>query len=76
MPNSYPMTGDNPAVLRGAQVDLKRLFFSKSDIALLLNKGLHPGYGVLNEGTILAKSTVDGMLVPYPRTSWTAGVAG
>lgn len=41
------------------------LFHSVRDIALILDKTLQGGYGVLKAGTILAENSVSGLLVPY-----------
>jgi len=41
------------------------LFHSVRDIALILDKTLQGGYGVLKIGTILAENSVTGLLVPY-----------
>jgi hypothetical protein len=61
---SIPQVVNNP---EGAGI--KKLFFSKRDIALIKDKTLAAGYGVLKAGTVLSKNTSAagnaGLLVPY-----------
>lgn len=44
----------------------KRLFHTVRDIALILDKTVRAGYGVLMTGTLMAVSESDSKLVPYP----------
>jgi hypothetical protein len=62
--------GSIPGLVRNAEgPGIKRLFYSQRDIALILNKTLAPGYGVLKAGTVLAQNISaagnKGLLVPY-----------
>ena len=44
----------------------KRLFYSRRESALLLDKTVAAGYGVLEAGTVMAENDITKMLVPYP----------
>lgn len=58
--------GDLPQMNRVPEgPGLKPLFHSVRDIALILDKTVQPGYGVLKAGTMLAKNSVTGYLTPY-----------
>ena len=48
---------------------LKPLFHSQRDIALILDKTVKPGYGVLKAGTVMALCSITGKLYPYPQAS-------
>jgi hypothetical protein len=59
-----------PQVNRGGQIPgQKRLYHSRPEQALIIDKTLAPGYGLLPAGTILAKNLSaagnKGLLVPY-----------
>ena len=45
---------------------IKPLFHSVRDIALILDKTVKPGYGVIRSGTVMSVCSVTGMLYPYP----------
>ncbi len=65
--------GDTPQIVRNPEGrGVKRLFYSVRDIALVKDKTVAPGYGVLEAGTVMATNTSDagnkGMLVPYVPT--------
>lgn len=76
-----------PAVNRGLNVQgAKKLFFSKRDVALIFDKAVSPGWGLLPAGTLLCENVsaaatgYQGYLFPYPMTtpasanpSWTGG---
>ena len=62
--------GSIPQMVRnGEGKGYKRLFFSRRDQALIKDKTLAPGYGVLEAGTIMAQNISAagnvGLLVPY-----------
>ena len=58
--------GDVPQMNRVPEgIGIKPLFHSVRDIALILDKTLQGGYGVLKIGTMLAKNANTGYLVPY-----------
>ena len=60
--------GDTPhQAIRGYTVTQeKRLYFSRREIALLMDKTFRSGYGVLEKGTVLAEDFGDtDQLVPY-----------
>jgi len=65
-----PIYGDKPQVNRGFESDYRQLFYSQSDIALILNKTVQAGYGLLPTGTVMAEPTVSGELVPYPMVAF------
>lgn len=61
--------GSTPQMWRGPEgVGSKPLFHSVRDIALILDKTVQPGFGVLRAGTMLAKNSTTGYLVPYTTT--------
>lgn len=66
--------GDTPHVIIGSQQDYKRLFFSDYEDALILPVSVGPGFGVLKQGTAMAKNLSaagnTGKLVPYNPTSF------
>ena len=47
---------------------IRPLFHSQRDIALILDKTVKPGYGVIKAGTVMAVCSATGNLVPYPET--------
>jgi hypothetical protein len=49
--------GDTPYVLKGAQEDLKRLFYSDPNRALAHVITIPPGYGVIKAGTVMGEIT-------------------
>lgn len=58
--------GDIPQMNRVPEgLGIKPLFHSVRDIALILDKTVQSGYGVLRIGTMLAVNSVTGNLVPY-----------
>jgi len=58
--------GDIPQMNRVPEgLGIKPLFHSVRDIALVLDKTLQSGYGVLRIGTMLAVNAVTGLAVPY-----------
>lgn len=59
--------GDLPQVnhVMGPQFREKRLFFSEPEIALIIQKNVHGGYGDLEAGTVMAVAAATGLLVPY-----------
>lgn len=64
--SSAGLGGSVPQMNRQPEVAGSRpLFHSVRDIALILDKTLQGGYGVLKSGTILAEGTISGLLVPY-----------
>lgn len=52
------------------------LFHSVRDIALILDKTFQSGYGPLRAGTIMAKNSETGKLVPYPEELATVNAVG
>jgi len=65
--------GDTPGLVRGAERDYKRLFFSRPEIALIIGVSLRAGYGVLKAGTILTlngSGTNDYKYLPYCTTTF------
>jgi hypothetical protein len=58
----------------------KRLYYSIRDVALILDKTVQAGFGVLKAGTILAENLSAGgsagLLVPYAPTLFTLGDVG
>jgi hypothetical protein len=48
---------------------IKPLFHSVRDIALILDKTVQPGYGVLRAGTVMAEAEYNSKLVPYPQAA-------
>lgn len=62
--------GDTPQIVRNPEGrGIKRLFYSVRDIALIKDKMVAPGFGVLAAGTIMSTNTSaaggKGTLVPY-----------
>ncbi len=49
-------------------VGIRPLFHSVRDIALILDKTVKAGYGVIKSGTIMAVCSITGNLYPYPET--------
>lgn len=47
---------------------IKPLFHTQRDIALILDKTVKPGYGVIRSGTVMSVCSVTGNLYPYPET--------
>lgn len=75
--------GSTPQLNRGAQVaGARALFHSVRDIALILDKTLKAGYGVLKAGTLMAVVAGEtdaadyGKLVPYAMTNASAAQNG
>lgn len=71
---------DIPNVTHGIAKDYKRLYYSDRAIALILEKTIQAGYGLLEAGTVMAENLSaaggDGKLVPYnPATITGAEVA-
>lgn len=66
MPLIKQTVGDRPQINRGYESELKKLFYSLREQALLLNKSVQEGYGMLDMGMAMASPTVSGELVPYP----------
>jgi len=61
--------GSMPQVNRVPQgPGIKPLFHSQRDIALILDKTVKAGYGVVRAGTIMAICSATGNLYPYPET--------
>jgi len=62
--------GSTPQVNHGGETPgSKRLFFSVRDIALIKDKTVHKGYGVLKAGQIMALDAATANLVPYVPTT-------
>ena len=62
----FGLNGSTPQINRGGETPgPKRLFHSVREIALIKDKTVDPGYGVLFAGTLMAVNTVSGNLVPY-----------
>lgn len=67
------MKGSSPQFnLSGLTPGQKALFYSKREMALIVDKQFQPGYGVLKAGTVMAKGTVSGKLVPTAPTLHTS----
>lgn len=67
------MNGSTPQVNRvGETAGPRRLFHSVRDIALIKDKTVDPGYGVLLAGTAMAVNTVGSNLIPYVPTALAA----
>lgn len=67
------MNGSTPQINRSGETPgPKRLFHSVRDIALIKDKTIDPGYGVLHAGTIMGVNTVGSNLVPYVPTGLVA----
>lgn len=68
--------GDTPHLVRGVQTDYKNIYYSRPEIALVVDVAIQAGYGKLEAGTVLAKNLSAstsryGRYVPYNPTSWT-----
>lgn len=62
--------GSTPQMWRGPEgVGSKPLFHSVRDIALIIDKTVNPGFGVLKAGTVMAECAYNGNLIPYPSAS-------
>lgn len=48
--------GDTPHIVRGVQKDYKNIYYSRPEIALVVDVTLQAGYGLLDAGTVLAKN--------------------
>jgi len=60
--------GSIPQQYNGPEVPgARRLFYSRRDTALLLDKTFQGGYGVLKAGTLVCLNTANNKLVPYVR---------
>ncbi len=65
--NDFRLGGSIPQMNRvGETPGPKRLFYSRREQALLLDKTVAGGYGVLEAGTVMAINNVTKLLVPYP----------
>jgi len=51
------------------QPGIKALFHSEREIALIIDKGVRPGFGNLQMGTVMSQVFGDDVLVPYPTTT-------
>ena len=75
MPSRSKFSLDIPQVVRGVQYDYKRLYYSEPMAALKVPVTLMAGYGLIEQGTILAKNLSAagkaGLLLPYNPTSFT-----
>ena len=70
--SSAGLGGSIPQMNRGVEVPgSKALFHSVRDIALIIDKTVQSGYGVLRAGTILAKNATTNLLVPYVTSDYT-----
>jgi hypothetical protein len=62
---------DTPGIIHGGQVDYKKLYYSDPMAALKIPVSISPGFGVLKQGTILARNTsaaatgYSGYCIPY-----------
>ncbi|TRO55558.1 hypothetical protein E2P64_06885 [Candidatus Bathyarchaeota archaeon] len=76
---SLPRGGDTPHMIRGVQKDYKRLYYSEQMAALRVPVSLQAGYGVIEQGTVMAlnKSAAGniGKLVPYNPTTFAGGAS-
>lgn len=73
--------GSTPQLNRGPEVPgYKALYFSIREIALIKDKTVQAGYGVLRAGTIMAENVSaaggKGKLVPYPVAAFDSGDVG
>jgi hypothetical protein len=65
------MAQDIPNIIYGTQEDYKKLYYSNPDAALKVPVTISPGWGVLKQGTVLARNTSalttgnQGKLFPY-----------
>jgi len=75
MPTKSRFSLDIPQVVRGVQYDYKRLYYSNPDAALKVPVTLMAGYGLIEQGSMLAKNLSAagkaGLLLPYNPTSFT-----
>lgn len=70
MPISNVFHGSVPQMNRYPEgLGQKALFHSVRDIALIIDKSVKAGYGVLPLGTIMAVNSNDKKLVPYPQAT-------
>ena len=61
------LNNEAPGLVRGGQhPGIRPLFHSRREIALIKDKSLLPGFGVLNAGTVLG-TAIDGSVVPSPQ---------
>lgn len=67
--------GDTPHIVRGVQKDYKNIYFSRPEIALVVDVTLQAGYGLIEAGTVLAKNLSAaggaGKYLPYCPTTFT-----
>lgn len=67
--------GDTPHLVYGVQKDYKNIYFSRPEIALVVDVALQAGYGLIEAGTVLAKNLSAagnaGKYVPYSPTTFT-----
>jgi hypothetical protein len=64
--NDLRFTGNVPQMNRGPEgPGIKALFHSERRLALIFDKTLQGGFGVLKQGTILAENSVSGLIMPY-----------
>ena len=62
---------DTPGIIHGGQVDYKKLYYSDPEAALKIPVSISPGFGVLKQGTVLARNTsaaatgYSGYCIPY-----------
>lgn len=67
--------GDTPHLVYGVQKDYKNIYFSRPEIALVVDVTLQAGYGLIEAGTVLAKNLSAagnvGKYVPYSPTTFT-----
>lgn len=67
--------GDTPHLVYGVQKDYKNIYFSRPEIALVVDVTLQAGYGLLEAGTVLSKNVSAagnvGKYLPYNPTLWT-----
>jgi hypothetical protein len=68
--------GDTPHIVRGVQKDYKNIYFSRPEMALVVDIAIQAGYGLLEAGTVLAKNLSAaaaryGKYVPYTPTLFT-----
>jgi len=68
------MAQDTPNIIRGVQEDYKKLYYSDPSVALKVPVTISPGWGVLKQGTVLARNTSAlttghlGKMLPYDPT--------
>lgn len=75
MPQFGNQSLDIPQIQRGVQTDYKRLYYSNPEAALKVPITVQAGYGLLEQGTAMAKNLSAGanagLLVPYNPTTFT-----